>query len=154
MSFRILILACALSAGACVAALAQSHSHGAPSGDSREFVPLPEPMGSHMLSNMRDHLVALEEIQRALAGGDMVLASSIAEKRLGMSSLDSHGASHIAQFMPSGMRDAGTAMHRAASRFAIAAQDAGVSGDLKAPLSALADVTRACTGCHAGYRTR
>ena len=43
-------------------------------------------------------------------------------------------------------------MHRAASRFAIAVQDAGVTGDSKPVFTGLADLTAQCVGCHAGYR--
>jgi len=103
---------------------------------------------------MRDHLVALQEISEALARGRNDAAAKIAEQRLGMSSLQRHGAHDVAKFMPEGMREAGTAMHRAASRFAIEAQNAGATGDLKPALGALADVMRACAGCHAGYRLR
>jgi hypothetical protein len=136
---------------------AQQHGHtpgGHSTPDTREFVGIPEPMNSHMLANMRDHLAAVGEMQSALARGEFSLAGKVAETRLGMSSLEAHGASHVAGFMPKGMQDAGTIMHRAASRFAIVATDAGVSGDLKAPLAALSEVTQACVGCHAGYRTR
>jgi hypothetical protein len=52
------------------------------------------------------------------------------------------------------MQDAGTAMHRAASRFALAARDAGVTGDLKPALAGLAEITAQCVGCHAGYRLK
>ncbi len=54
--------------------------------------------------------------------------------------------------MPQGMQDAGTEMHRNASRFAVEAQNAGVTGDLKPALDALSKVTAAGVGCHAGYR--
>lgn len=140
--------------------LAQQHGHapggqsGPPGADTREFVPIPEPLNSHMLANMRDHLVTIEALQSAMARGDFSQASKTAEMQLGLSSLEAHGASQVAGFMPKGMQEAGTAMHRAASRFALTASDAGVSGDLRAPLEALSEVTRACIGCHAGYRTR
>jgi cytochrome c556 len=52
--------------------------------------------------------------------------------------------------MPEGMRNTGTGMHHAASRFALRAQE----GDLNAALLALGEVTRACVACHAGYRIR
>ena len=71
-----------------------------------------------------------------------------------MSSLRLHGASEIATFMPQGMQDAGTAMHKAASRFAIQAQNVGVTGDLKPAIGALGEVMAACVGCHAGYRLK
>lgn len=118
--------------------------------DTRQFVQLPEMMQQHMMSNMRDHLKALNEILAALADGELDKAADIAEHRLGMSSLGSHGATHLAGFMPDGMRQAGTEMHKAASRFAVKAQE----GELLPAYKALSDVTSACVGCHSGYRIR
>jgi hypothetical protein len=122
--------------------------------DTRALVALPGPMADHMLANMRDHLVALQEIQDALARDLPDKAAEISELRLGMTSLATHGAHEIAQFMPQGMQDAGSAMHRAASQFTIIAKNAGVTGDLKSALGALSVVTAQCVGCHAGYRVR
>ena len=53
-----------------------------------------------------------------------------------------------------GLGEVGSAMHRAASRFAIDAQNAAVTGDLKPALGALSEVINGCVGCHAGYRLR
>jgi cytochrome c556 len=71
-----------------------------------------------------------------------------------MSSLEAHGASHLAGFMPQGMQDIGTAMHKAASRFAVTAQEAGVTRDLPRALGALSEVTTQCVACHAAYRLK
>lgn len=128
--------------------------HGAPAADTREFVAFPPELVDHTMANMRDHLLALKEINEALASGEPDKAAKIAEQRLGMSSLPLHGADEVAKYMPKGMQDAGTAMHRAASRFAIAAQDAAVTGELKPTLGALAEMMSACVGCHAGYRLK
>ena len=68
----------------------------------------------------------------------------MAENRLGLTSLKSHGAHEVAKFMPQGMRDIGTGMHKAASRFALEAGNASATGDLKAPLVGLAAVTAQC----------
>lgn len=141
-------------------ARAQHHGHPAPGGtpvpsaDTRALVHLPPALVEHTLANMRDHLAALQEISETLAGGRNDQAAKIAEERLGMSSLPRHGAHDVAKFMPQGMRDAGTAMHRAASRFAVEAQNAGATGDLKPALRALGQVMSACVGCHAGYRLK
>jgi cytochrome c556 len=54
--------------------------------------------------------------------------------------------------MPQGMQDAGTAMHRSASRFAAAAQESAATGDIKPALVALSRLSGACVACHAGYR--
>jgi len=135
------------------------HSHAAaptkpPDEDKREFVKYPAALVEHTLGNMRDHLLALQEIQDHLGMGHFDVAAKMAENRLGMSSLGLHGAHDVAPYMPKGMQDAGTAMHKAASRFAVTATDAGVTGDYKAALTALGEVTATCVGCHAGYRLK
>jgi hypothetical protein len=119
-------------------------------GDTRELVALPDMMQSHMLTNMRDHLAALNEILASMAGGDGDTAAQIAETRLGMSSLATHGASHMAPFMPERMREIGTGMHHAASRFALRAQE----GETGPAFAALSEVTAACVACHSAYRIR
>ena len=118
--------------------------------DPRQLVELPEMMQQHMMSNMRDHLVALNEILKQIAKGDLEQAAEIAESRIGMSSLESHGAGHMSKFMPEGMRQAGTSMHRAASRFALKAQE----GEVLPSYRALYGITSACVACHSGYRIR
>ena len=120
--------------------------------DNRQLVELPPPMRQHMLSNMRDHLQSISDIQAALAAGDFEKAAEVAENRLGMSSLESHGASHMAKFMPDTMQNIGTEMHRAASRFALVAQQSAVNGEFKPALESLAKITRQCVACHAAYR--
>jgi cytochrome c556 len=125
--------------------------------DSRELVRLPEPMQEHMLGNMRDHLATLSEIIGDVADGKFDHAAKLAEQRLGMSSLGSHGAAHMAPFMPKPMQDIGTGMHRAASRLAIVLQDSSVSptfDGMRDVSRALHEVTTTCAACHASYRIR
>lgn len=137
-------------------ATAQQHTHSGhlSVADGRITVVFPPPLAEHTLANMRDHLVALQEISTALADGNSKTAADIAEQRLGMSSLPLHGAQEVAKYMPAGMQDAGTAMHRAASRFAIEAQNADVTGDLKPAIGALGEIMGACIGCHSSYRLK
>lgn len=163
----------ALFLGAALAGLGPSavaqHSHSATPGqlpqkeaagredhvvpaDTRVPVWFPEQLRAHTMANMRDHLLALAEIQGALARGSFDEAGRIAEHRLGMSSLIPHGASEVAKYMPQGMQDAGTAMHHGASRFALELEATAVTRELKPALAALAETTRACVACHAGYR--
>ena len=118
--------------------------------DGRQLVQLPEKMQQHMLANMRDHLEAINGILFHLANNELDAAAQLAEQNLGMSSLESHGAEHMAKFMPEGMRRAGTAMHRAASHFALTAQE----GELLPAVKSLAEVTKTCVSCHAVYRIR
>ena len=122
--------------------------------DARRSIEMPAPMREHMLANMRDHLTALGEIQAELAKGKYNQAADIAEQRIGMSSLQNHGASHMAPYMPKTMQDIGTNMHRAASRFARTAQEAAVGNDLPRALGALCELTRQCVACHASFKLK
>lgn len=122
--------------------------------DTRELVHFPAPLLEHELANMRDHLITLSRIQEHLSKKEFDEAGELAEKRLGMSSFGLHGAHEVAPYMPKGMQDAGTAMHRAASRFAIATQQAAIDGDVARALGALNEVNQACIACHAAYRLR
>jgi hypothetical protein len=60
--------------------------------------------------------------------------------------------STFAPYMPQGMQDIGTAMHHAASQFAVEAQNASVSNDVRPALAALGTVMQQCVACHAAYR--
>jgi cytochrome c556 len=139
-------------------ALAQQHAKdpkhdaGAAGGDARTLVRLPEPMRQRILANMRDHLRTLHAIDVALSKSEYDKAADMAEKRLGMSSLEAHGAAHLAPYMPQGMQTIGGQMHRAASRFAVEAQNASVGNDLRPALAALGSVMEQCVACHAAYR--
>ena len=138
------------------ASRAQEHQHRAMTApaDTRQAIAFPEGLRQHTLGNMRDHLWALQQIQAALGAGKFDQASEIAEQRLGLSSLVLHGAGDVAPFMPQAMQNIGTEMHRAASRFAVEAVNAGASGDLRAALTALSAVTAQCVACHTAYRVQ
>lgn len=132
-------------------------SSGRAQEDNRQLVELPEMMQQHMLSNMRDHLRALEEILANLAEGNADKAAAVAEKRLGMSSLSRHGAAHLAQFLPKAMKDAGTQMHKSASQFTVKVQNAEVTQGTdaqRAVYGALQKVIANCNACHQAYRIR
>ncbi|WP_036261847.1 hypothetical protein [Methylocapsa aurea] len=130
-------------------------ANGSRAEDDRQLVEMPEMMQQHMLTNMRDHLKALEEILADISAEKYDDAANVAEERLGMSSLERHHASHMAPYMPKPMQDAGIAFHRAASRFAIVAKNVDVerSYDAMKQLNAsLSDMIVACNVCHASYR--
>ena len=150
-----LVIGAAMGFAPCADAQEHHHDMGAANGapaDVRQLVNFPEAMRIHTMANMRDHLFALAEIDEALSKNDFDKAAGIAEKRLGMSSLELHGAAHLAPFMPQGMQDIGTQMHRAASRFAVEAQNASVSNDVRPALAALGTVMQQCVACHVAYR--
>ncbi len=163
MIMRLCLLVMISVAASFAAQAVQEHNHAehrqhdqhhtdAADDDTRTLVRLPASMRIHTLANMRDHLLAVSEIQTALAQGEFDKAGEIAEQRLGMSSLGVHGAHKVGQFMPESMQDMGTAMHRTASRFAVIANDAAVSGDVKPALAALSRVTQSCVACHRAFR--
>lgn len=130
---------------------APSDNAGVPR-DSRQLVNYPPVLRAHTLANMRDHLQVMGEIQQALSLGSFDKASELAESRLGMSSLKAHGAHDVAKHMPAGMQEAGSAMHRAASQFALVAKDGSATGDLKAVLGSLHRLNQTCVACHAAFR--
>lgn len=167
LRYSLILAACAIL-GVSLGALAQQHdmhqqhmqqmmmqqAQAKPAEDARQLVVFPHAMRLHTLSNMRDHLLALQEIQIALSREDYDTAAGVAEQRLGMSSLKLHGAHDVAPFMPEGMRNIGTEMHRAASRLATDANTASASGDVKPVLASMARVTQQCIACHSSYRVQ
>lgn len=122
--------------------------------DTRQLVKMPLKMQQHMLANMRDHLAALMEIQQALAQGTFEQAADIAEQRIGWSSLKAHGAKHMAKHMPVAMRQMGTALHQAASRFALVVEEVAITDDFKPVFEAMAQITQQCVTCHSTFRLR
>lgn len=135
-------------------AMAGQHAHhmAMASSDIRQLVTFPEEMRLHTMANMRDHLLTISKIQDAIATGKLDEAATIAEQHLGMTSLKLHGAHDLEKYMPQDMQEIGTAMHHSASQFAVEAQNAAATGDLKPALAALSRTTKACVACHAAYR--
>jgi hypothetical protein len=130
------------------------HSGSDFGADNRVAVDFPAPMKQHILSNMRDHLQTISQIQVAMGAGQFEKAAQLAEDQLGMNALKLHGAAENSQYMPKGMQELGTSMHRNASKFAIEIQNSSVTGDLKPALIALSKTTEACTACHSSYRLK
>ena len=152
-------MAALLAAGTSLPVAGQPHDHmhmgTAPkAGDTRQPVKFPSQLREHELANMRDHLSTLAQIQFALSKNAFDEAASLAEKRLGMSSFGLHGAHEVARYMPKEMQQIGSEMHRAASRLAVEATNAGATGDIRPALAALATVTQQCVVCHAAYRLK
>lgn len=116
--------------------------------DNRIHVEMPSMMREHMLGNMRDHLLALSQTQGLMAEQKWDEAAQLIESRLGMSSLESHGASHMAKVMPKEMAQLGTAMHRSASQLSRALQEE----DWQKSVAGMSDLMSRCVACHAGYK--
>ena len=148
---------------------AHSMVHAVQPDDARQAVAFPPAMRQHTLANMRDHLATLSDILTALSQRQYMLASTLAEQRLGLSSPSAQGCRpqtrtgatsmslpaspdhQIAQLMPEGMRELGAAMHHAASEFSTQAAKASRTGNAKPAMKALARMTQQCTACHAVY---
>ncbi len=133
------------------------HHAGSPPGGApaaRKPVSFPPALKAETLANMRDHLLAIQEITAHLADKQFDAAAEVAETRLGLSSLQRHGAHEVAQYMPEGMRQFGHGMHQAASRFAVAAQEAGATGEIGPALRALSQMQASCVSCHTAYRLK
>jgi mono/diheme cytochrome c family protein len=120
--------------------------------DVRQLVEMPQKMRGHMLVNMRNHLEAVHQTQLAIADDDWDKAAQIVESSLGMSSLNAHGAEHMAPFMPKEMRELGSQMHKYASQFALKAQEVDVKGKTNDAQRAFAKVLGQCVACHGRYR--
>lgn len=122
--------------------------------DTRLAVDFPLEFQRQELSNMRDHLEAIQQITYYLAQGDYQAASDTAEQRLTRGGMSEHDRHQAARYMPKAMLAMGAAMHRAAGQFAIVAQDASVSDDMASALKALAEVENHCVACHRAYRMK
>lgn len=125
--------------------------------DVRTLVKLPAEIEHKMLVNMRDHIRALDDIIHAVQAGDYEDAESIAESRLGWSSLVRRGDQEVADHWPKPMQAMADQMYDAGSNFVIVAQNASVEDSkesYKKVIAALGQMTSACRSCHEAYRLR
>jgi hypothetical protein len=118
--------------------------------DNRIGVAFSEPLKQQLMSNMRDHMVALSEILGHMAYDDLNQAAEVAEKQLGLSAKHAHGTAKLGKYMPPEMRQAGYNMHSAASYFAKVAK----TGDAESAYEALAELSVTCVECHAAYKLK
>jgi hypothetical protein len=118
--------------------------------DPRIVVEYPKELKQKMLSNMRDHMSALNDILESIAFDELDKASEIAKSRLSLEARGTHNSSELGKLMPPGMREAGYSMHSSASQFAKTAKN----GTKEDALEALTAITQACVECHAGYRLK
>ena len=156
---RILIIIAALLPAVALAQMPMPHAsmpqgpqHAPSPADMRQSVDFPPKVRRATLAAMRKHLQGLAEVQQALAEHHFDTAAQIATMKLGMSSMTVDQMTKEAQFMPPGMKQLGAQMHRQAGEFALAAQEAGVTGDGAKPLFLLSRMTQTCVACHAAYR--
>ena len=159
---RALLSFAALAALTCTPpATADMHDHpmtdavGAPAAAAApQVVDFPPMFKQQELAHMRSHLESLQLITRYLAEGKFQAAADTADQRLTRGAMSEHDRHQAAHYMPKQMLAMGAAMHQAAGHFAIAAQDAAVTGDMAATLHALAEVENRCVACHRSYRMK
>ena len=114
--------------------------------DTRAPVPLLPRMAHHQKQNMRDHLVAVQEIVTAMTTDDFA-AIERAAGRIGLSERMGQMCTHMGAGAP-GFTDLALNFHRTADSIAAAAR----RGDRAAVTGALGSTLQTCTGCHAAYR--
>ncbi|MDH3527707.1 MAG: hypothetical protein OEM43_09435, partial [Gammaproteobacteria bacterium] len=94
---------------------------------------------------------ALNKILANRGPGERDKAAEIAEQGSGMSSLKSHGSSCMVKFLAEGMHQAGTGIHRAASRFPLLKVQ---EGELLSAYKMLPEIGCHYVACHSGYWIR
>jgi len=114
--------------------------------DTRAPVPLLPRMAHHQKQNMRDHLVAVQEIVTAMATDDFA-AIERAAGRIGFSEQMGQMCTHMGAGAP-GFTDLALTFHHSADTIAAAARQ----GDRAAVTRALGTTLQTCTGCHAAFR--
>jgi hypothetical protein len=114
--------------------------------DARREVPLLPMMANHQRQNMRDHLVAVQDIVTAAAADDFA-AIERAAARIGYSEQMGQMCTHMGAGAP-GFTETALEFHRTADTIAAAARARDRAGVLRALSATLAT----CTGCHSTFR--
>jgi hypothetical protein len=116
--------------------------------DTRTPVPLLPMMANHQKQNMRDHLVAVQEIVQGLATNDFD-AIEKAAKRIGYSDEMGQMCTHMGAGAP-GFTEQSIRFHHTADRIAEAAR----SKERAKVLGELGTTLQTCTACHAVWKQR
>jgi len=116
--------------------------------DTRVPVPLLPHMAQHQKENMREHLIAVQDIALATARSDFV-AIEQASTKLGLSPGMERMCTHMGTGAP-GFTEQALAFHRSAEDIAGAARKHDSTGVMRA----LGATLELCTGCHATFRQK
>lgn len=114
--------------------------------DPRAAVPLLPTMALHQKQNMRDHLLAVQQIAAGLATADFAEIERAAA-RIGFSEQMGQMCSHMGAGAP-GFSERALEFHHTADRIAGAAR----AQDAARVLVELAATLQACTSCHAVWK--
>jgi predicted kinase len=116
--------------------------------DGRSAVPLVPMMANHQKQNMRDHLLAVQQIIAA-AGEKDFGAIQQAASRIGYSEQMGMMCQHMGAGAP-GFTDAALKFHHTADGIS----DAAKKQDLDGVMKSLASTLETCTNCHKQYKQR
>lgn len=114
--------------------------------DTRAPVPLLPMMANHQKQNMRDHLLAVQEIVTALAADDFPGVERAAG-RIGFSQQMGQMCTHMGAGAP-GFTEQALKFHHTADGITTAAKQQ----DRAAVLTALGATLKTCTSCHATWK--
>jgi hypothetical protein len=114
--------------------------------DTRVAVPLIPVMANHQKQNMRDHLVAVQEIILAAVTDDFAGVERAAG-RMGFSEQMGQMCAHMGAGAP-GFTEQALRFHHTADTIVTAARER----DRAAVMRALGSTLQTCTGCHAAFR--
>lgn len=114
--------------------------------DTRTPVPLLPMMANHQKQNMREHLVAVQEIVAALAIDDFAAVERAVE-RIGFSEQMGQMCTHMGAGAP-GFTEKALGFHHTADRIATAAREQ----DQARVLTELSATLLTCTSCHAEWK--
>lgn len=156
MTRGLLVSICLLSIGACTRAPTPAPTTDAPAApsaaetldgmDRRTPVPLLPMMALHQKENMRDHLLAVQEIVAALATDDFPGVERAAA-RIGFSEEMGQMCTHMGAGAP-GFTEQALNFHRTADRIGEAARNR----DRVRVLSELGATLQTCTSCHETWK--
>ena len=136
----------ATSSSAAAAKGAASAADALDTMDTRAPVPLLPMMANHQKQNMRDHLVAVQEIVAAIATDDLAGVERAAG-RIGFSEQMGQMCTHMGAGAP-GFTEQALNFHHTADRISAAARD----GDRAKVLTELGATLQTCTSCHAAWK--
>ena len=114
--------------------------------DTRAPVPLLPMMANHQKQNMRDHLVAVQEIVAAIAADDFAGVER-AVGRIGFSEQMGQMCTHMGAGAP-GFTEQALNFHHTADRIGAAAR----ARDRARVLTELGATLQTCTSCHAAWK--
>jgi hypothetical protein len=114
--------------------------------DTRIPIPLLPMMANHQKQNMRDHLLAVQEIVTALATEDYPGIEKAAG-RIGFSEQMGQMCTHMGAGAP-GFTEQALAFHHTADRITAAAK----ARDRRRVLTEFAATLQTCTACHATWK--